>query len=154
MDYSGKTAAFQNIKSQGFLKINIIVSYWVSGCVSLKFKGWVIPKPLSQIFLSTLCSLSLHPFPHRDSSTTTFFQKSPQYFPFLKETILRGNEARDFYLCHTSLKQHTAQTPAWPGHRSTLACVSWGRPINWKMALFEVRILKIPLVIVNGRHGN
>lgn len=85
----------------------------------------------------------------------TFFQKSPQFFLSSKKLFcVAMKQMETHYLCHTSLKQHAARTPAWAGHISTLVYVSWGRPINWKMALFAVRILKTPLVIVNGRHRN
>jgi len=82
---------FKRERARAFLKYYIHWFVLGSGCV--KFKGMCHPKPLFQILLCTLPSLSLHPFPHRDSSIIyIFFRKAP-VFPFLKETILRGNEA-------------------------------------------------------------
>lgn len=61
----------------------------------------------------------------------TFFQKSPQFFLSSKKLFcVAVKQMETYYLCHTSLKQHAAGTPAWAGHISTLVCVSWGRPIN------------------------
>ena len=157
--YGGKwitvagTAAFQKIKSQGFLKI--LHKLFPIGFRFCDVQGDG-PFPSRYPKFSSAPSAAFYCI-HFHTGTAvppTFFQKSPQFFLSSKKLSCVAMKQRDFYLFHTSLKQHTAQTPAWPGHRSTLACVSWGRPINWKMTLFEVRILKIPLVIVNGRHGN
>ena len=97
--YGGKwitvagTAAFQKIKSQGFLKI--LHKLFPIGFRFCDVQGDG-PFPSRYPKFSSAPSAAFYCI-HFHTGTAvppTFFSEKPPIFPFLKETILRGNEAK------------------------------------------------------------
>lgn len=112
--YGGKwitvagTAAFQNIKSQGFLKI--LHKLFPIGFRLCEVQGDG-SFPSRYLKFSSAPSAAFHCIHfHTGTAVPLPFRKAPN-FPFLKETILRGNEAKGLLPLPHFLKQHTQLRP-------------------------------------------
>lgn len=106
------TAAFQKRKSQGFLKILHKLVHIGFRLCEIQGDGSFLshyPKFSSARSLASHC-IHLHT---GTAVPPTFFQKSPQFFLSSKKLFsMAMKQTETFYLCHTSPKQHAAQTPA------------------------------------------